>query len=97
MLTEKGQKLLVGIKEIMEARDDGQGVSMEDIAEHLDITVHSVRGTVGKVAKEGFITSEAVEVEDGKKRKRYSLTDDGWAFDVDAYRSEMAAAAEAEV
>lgn len=70
---------------MLEAKGDNSTVSVEEIAEEMDVSIASVRGTMGKVTKEGFMTSEAVEIEEGKKRKRIALTDLGWETDVDNY------------
>jgi len=79
-LTEKGANLLQAIQGCLEAKGEGSSASVEEIAEFGDLTVPSVRGTMGKLQKEGYIESEAVEVEEGKKRKRITLTDMGWEW-----------------
>jgi DNA-binding MarR family transcriptional regulator len=83
-LTEKGNNLVKVLQGILEAKGDNSTVSVEEIADESGLSVASVRGTMSKLVKDGYIVSEPVEV-DGKKRKRISLTDLGWEVDPDAY------------
>ncbi len=83
-VTPKGNNLLKVMQGLLEGREDNSTLFIEEIAEESELSVPSVRGTMGKLIKEGFIVSEAVEV-DGKKRKAISLTDMGWEHDADAY------------
>lgn len=85
-LTEKGNNLIKVLQGMLEARGDDSTVTVEEIAEDSGLSVPSVRGTMGKLQKEGFITSTPVETADGKKRKRISLTDTGWEVDPDAWQ-----------
>jgi len=84
-LTQKGNELLGILQKMLEEKGADASVSVEEISEFSDKTIASIRGTMGKLAKEGFIVSEAVEVEEGKKRKRISLTDTGWEVDTANY------------
>lgn len=87
-LTAKGNNLLGIVQKMLEGKDeDNATVTVEEIAEYGDLSVASVRGTMGKLVKEGFMESVAVETEDGKKRKRISLTDLGWETDTAAYEA----------
>jgi len=88
-LKEKSNKLIKVLQGMLEERGDHSSVSVEEIAEEGGLSVASVRGTMSKLVKEGYIVSEPVEVE-GKKRKRISLTDTGWEVDPDAYEAPAA-------
>lgn len=85
-LTEKGNNLIKILQGMLEERGDDSTVSVEEIAEEGGLSVASVRGTMSKLVKEGYIVSNPVEVE-GKKRKRIHLTDVGWEVDPDAYEA----------
>ena len=85
-LTAKGNNLIKELQQMFEGREDHATVSVEEIAEETGLSVPSIRGTMSKLVKEGYIESKAVEVE-GKKRKRISLTDLGWEVDPDAYEA----------
>ncbi len=84
-LTEKGNELLGVIQGLLEQKGDDSTATVEEIAEHGDMTVPSVRGRMSKLSKEGYIVSSPVETPDGKKRKQISLTDTGWEVDTNAY------------
>ncbi len=84
-LTEKGNELLGVIQSLLEQNGDNSTASVEEIAEHGEMSVASVRGRMSKLAKEGYIISEPVETPDGKKRKRITLTDTGWEVDTKNY------------
>jgi DNA-binding MarR family transcriptional regulator len=84
-LTEKGNNLIKVLQGMLEARGDNSSVSVEEIAEESGLSVASVRGTMSKLVKEEYIVSEPVEIE-GKKRKRISLTNEGWEVDPEAYQ-----------
>ncbi len=47
-LTEKGLKLLGTVQRMLEAKGDNSTVSVEEIAEEMDTSIASVRGTMGK-------------------------------------------------
>lgn len=83
-VTEKGNNLIKVLQQLLEEKGDNSTASVEEIAEVSGLTVASVRGTMGKLVKEGYLASDPVEIE-GKKRKRISLTDEGWEHDPDAY------------
>jgi len=84
-VTEKGNNLIRVLQQMLDERGDNSTVSVEEIAEEAGLSVASVRGTMGKLVKEGYVASDPVEVE-GKKRKRISLTDLGWEHDAAAYQ-----------
>ena len=84
-LTEKGNELLGIIQSLLEEKGDNSSASVEEIAEHGNMTVASVRGRMSKLSKEGFLVSEPFETSDGKKRKRIKLTDLGWEVDTKNY------------
>ncbi len=89
-VTTKGNALLGVIQGMLETRGEGSTVTVEDISNDSDLSVASVRGTMSKLVKEGYLLSEAVENADGKKRKQISLTDSGWDHDVANYKVEAA-------
>jgi len=84
-LTPKGNELLGVIQKVLESKGDDSQVTVEEIAEFGDMSIPSVRGRMNKLVKDGYITSKAVEVEEGKKRKHITLTSLGWEVDTDAY------------
>jgi DNA-binding MarR family transcriptional regulator len=84
-LTEKGNELLGILQKLLEQKGDHSDASVEEIAEFGGMSVHSVRGRLSKLQKEGYLTSNPVENEEGKKRKRIALTEQGWEVDVENY------------
>ena len=85
-ITEKGNNLIKVLQGMLEERGDGASVTVEEISEDSGLSVPSVRGTMSKLVKEGYIVSEAVETPEGKKRKRISLTDLGWEHSPEDYQ-----------
>lgn len=82
-LTPKGLNLLTIIKEMLEEKGDASSVSMDEIAEHSGLTIPSIRGTMSKLKKDGYIYTEDVPVgEEGKSRKHIAMTDLGWEADL---------------
>lgn len=86
-MTAKGNNLVGILQRLLEEKGDNSTISVEEISEESGLSVASIRGTMGKLVKEGYILSESVEI-DGKKRKRISLTDTGWEHDTEAYQVE---------
>lgn len=84
-VTEKGNNLVKVLQQMLDEKGDNSTVSVEEIADTSGLSVASVRGTMGKLVKDGYVASEPVEIE-GKKRKRISLTDLGWEHDAAAYQ-----------
>lgn len=84
-VTEKGNNLIKVLQKLLDEKGDNSTVNVEEIAEASGLSVASVRGTMGKLVKDGYVASDPVEIE-GKKRKRISLTDEGWEHDAENYQ-----------
>ncbi len=89
-VTSKGNNLIKVLQQMLDERGDNSTVNVDEISEESGLTVPSVRGTLSKLIKDGYVSSEAVEIE-GKKKKRISLTDIGWEHDAEGYEPPVTA------
>ena len=83
-ITAAGKRVVKVLQDELQKLGDNATMTVAEIAEAGDLKVASVRGSLSKLMKEGYVNSEPVETEEGKKQKRISLTAQGWEANTDA-------------
>jgi len=85
-ITTAGKRTLRILQEELPKLGDNASMAVGEMAEAAGVNPNSIKGTLSKLTKEGYIVSEEhlYEDEEGreKKQKRIKLTADGWEADV---------------
>jgi len=85
-LTAAGKNVVGALQEYLASKGDNAECTVKELAEAQDLKQASIRGSLNKLIKDGYVVSEEREYEtdDGetKKYKALSLTAAGWEADV---------------